>query len=66
MDHALKASLLQAKSKEEESLNGVMDRYMMGNGKADVKTEAECGKAQMDNLILENGKMEKLKALVFL
>lgn len=66
MGHDLRDNLLLVSSKEEESLNGAMGKSMMGNGKAAEKTAAECGKELMDNHILENGKMGRYKALVYI
>jgi hypothetical protein len=36
-----------------------MAKSMMGNGKMVERMEAECGKESMDNLISDNGKMER-------
>lgn len=49
--------------REEEYLNGLMDKYMMVNGKEGKRMEVECGKALMEIHTLESGKREKLKAL---
>ena len=46
-----------------ESLNGLMEKCMMGNGKKVSKMEVECGKDQMMNAILANGKKEMFKDL---
>lgn len=47
----------------KESFSGLMDKYMMENGKKANKMEAGCGKDQMMNAILVNGKMEVFKDL---
>ena len=39
---------------------------MTGNGKAGERTEVGCGKASMDNLISDNGRMERFKDLGFM
>lgn len=41
-----------------------MEKFMMDNGREVGRMEVECGKELMDNLILDNGKTEKFKALV--
>lgn len=66
MDQGLRVSLLKVWNKEGEFFNGVMEKSMMGNGKAVARTAVECGKELMDNLILENGKMARLKVLAFM
>jgi hypothetical protein len=39
---------------------------MMDNGRVVTKTVVECGKELMGNLTLENGRMVRLKDLVFM
>ena len=44
-----------AKGKEKADFNGIMDRFMMENGKVGKNMEAEYGKIQMGYHMLGNG-----------
>jgi hypothetical protein len=52
--------------REEEFLSGVTEKYTMDNGWVIEKMVVECGKELKDNRILDNGRMEKFKDLVFM
>ena len=53
----------KATKKVKVYLNGQMDKFMMVNGKGVKRMEVECGKDQMMNAILANGKKEMFKDL---
>ena len=58
--------LLRDISMEEESMNGQMERSMMVNGKLERNMEVGCGRVKMEILILDSGKKEKSRDLVYL
>jgi len=54
------------RNKERAYFNGVMEKFMMDNGKEEKRMEVVCGRDKMGNRILDNGKMVKFKVLEFL
>jgi len=54
------------RNKERVYFNGVMEKFMMDNGKEEKRMEVVCGRDKMGNRILDNGKMVKFKVLEFL
>lgn len=55
IDHLIWETSKMAKGKEKADFNGIMDKFMMENGKVGKNMEAEYGKIQMDYHMLGNG-----------
>lgn len=55
IDHLIWDTLKMASEKEKDASNGIMDRYMMENGKAARNMEVVYGKIKMAYLMQENG-----------
>ena len=63
--HITQEILKKEEEKEKVVSNGVMDNYMMANGKTERSKEVGCGKDQKAFHMLENGILTLSKALEF-
>jgi hypothetical protein len=51
METNMKAILLKVKLMEKEFISGLMEKYMMENGKTESKMATECGRAFLETVI---------------
>lgn len=63
---AISVVLHKAKHMETAYINGVMEKYMMENGKMGSRMEMGCGKGSMEIAILANGKTLEQMDMAFM